>query len=314
MKNVAFIKTPDGNMTLVLDGKSYSVGTSHRNYASILEALKTKVYDNLEAMLDISTTIVQRMTPALPANRKITVKDGVVAYNGLPMSNTVTERILEFMRDGLPTEPLARFLENLMANPMPMAVAELYDFLEHRGFAITEDGCFVAYKGVRADGMDAHTGTVDNSIGKVIEMPREKVDPDRRNECSYGYHVGTMDYAKNHAPRLLLVKVNPADCVAVPKDHNCSKLRVCKYEVLSVTDKLIETPMYPMPDPAPRDDDDDYDDDDDILDDPIDQDDESETPVAVAAKPKVKPKRAACTYCGAKGGKAHAFDCKRPRK
>ena len=315
----AFIMTGDGNITLILGNKNFSIGTSHRNYALIVEALKNKTYGGLEALIDVSKTIVQKMTVA--SGNKVIVNNGQVLYGNLPMDNTVTDRILDFIDQGLPAEPLVRFLENLMANPMPMAVSELYDFLEntHNGrpqFPITEDGCFIGYKGVNDDFTDRHTSTVDNSVGKIIEMPREAVDPDRRNECSYGYHVGTIDYARSFGSRLLMVKVNPADCVAVPKDHNCSKLRVCKYEVLSVCDTVLDTPMYPMPEvihddgPEPEE----YD-----IDDDFEEEDSDIPPTAntmsvgpVHMGTLVLPKRAPCGYCGARGGKRHAPRCDRP--
>jgi hypothetical protein len=320
----AYIMTQDGNMTLVVNGKSFTVGKSHPNHSRILDALKQKRYENLEAMLDVPKAITQQM------GGKVTVSNGKVFYNGLPMHNTVTERIMNFLSEGLPVDPLVSFLENLMANPMPMAVAELYEFLENTDngrpqFPITEDGCFIGYKGVREDWMDKHSGTVSNTIGSVIEMPRENVDPDRRNECSYGYHVGTLAYATQfvgEGGRILMVKVNPADCIAVPKDHNCSKLRVCKYEVLQQTEGIIQTPMYPMPSvihdegPEPEE----LDDLQDELDNDYEEfDDEPEnettgtfstdTPVQTKV---VMPKRAPCAYCGAKGGKRHDPRCKRP--
>jgi len=292
MKNFASLVTGDGNITLIVDTKTFSVGKSHPNYVLIVEAIKAKRYDDLESLIDIPATIAATMR-----NSPVTVKHGQVFYGDLPIHNTVTERILDFIREGLPTDPLIRFLENLMANPMPMAVAELYDFLENTSngrsqFPITEDGCFIGYKGVRDDWFDQHSGTVNNAIGNVIEMSREKVDPDRRNECSHGYHVGTLEYARDFAARTVLVKVNPADCIAVPKDHNCSKLRVCRYEVLAEAEGQIESPMYPMPEPAPA--------------------HEEEDVVEVTTTVKRTVKRSPCSHCGAKGGKKHEASCRRP--
>lgn len=66
-------------------------------------------------------------------------------------------------------------------------------------------------------------------------MNRGKVDDDRRKTCSYGFHVGRYNYAKDFRPNdghLMIVKVNPKDVVAVPLDHNDEKCRVCKYEVV----------------------------------------------------------------------------------
>jgi hypothetical protein len=319
MNQIAFIKTGDGNITLILNAKNYSIGKSHPNYTRILQALKDGVHDDLEDLLDIPAAITSRMG----GNKgSVTVQHGQVYYRGSPMHNTVTERILAFLNEGLPTEPLVRFLENLLENPMPEAVKELYDFLENTSggrsqFPITEDGCFIGYKGISADWKDAYTGKIDNTIGTIVSMGRDKVDPNRRNECSYGLHVGTLEYARGFAARTILVKVNPRDCIAVPQDYNCSKLRVCQYEVLAEAENVIETPMYPMPSSQ-----DDYDDEDDmmIVDDYIDDDfeDEVETELTAGAACHTQVvktvKRKPCAYCGAKGGKKHAKKCKRPRK
>jgi len=90
------------------------------------------------------------------------------------------------------------------------------------------------YKKVRDSWYDSHTGkTYLNKPGATISMPREKVDADRRNTCSRGLHVAAWDYAQGfRGTRLLLVKVNPRDVVAVPPDYNEQKMRVCKYLVL----------------------------------------------------------------------------------
>lgn len=318
MQTVAFIKTGDGNITLILNAKNFSVGTSHPNYQKILDALKTKVYDGLEDLIDIPAAITARMG----GNKgSVTVKNGQVHYRGIAMHNTVTERILDFLNEGMPTEPLVRFLENLLENPMPEAVSELYDFLANTAggrsqFPITDDGCFIGYKGIKDDWTDAFTGRIDNSIGTIVTMDRCKVDPDRRNECSYGLHVGTLEYARGFAARTILVKVNPRDCIAVPKDYNCSKLRVCRYEVIAEhAEGVIQTPMYPMPTVA-----EDHEAEEDFGDGEYNDDfeDEVNTELTAGVAKHVQViktvKRKPCSYCQAKGGKKHDKKCKRPRK
>jgi hypothetical protein len=92
------------------------------------------------------------------------------------------------------------------------------------------------YKVVRPDYTDKHSGSVDNHPGQIPEMLRNKVDDRRENTCSHGYHIGNLEYIKCfgcEGDKVLLVKVNPKDAVSVPADHNATKLRVCRYEVLS---------------------------------------------------------------------------------
>jgi hypothetical protein len=96
---------------------------------------------------------------------------------------------------------------------------------------ITEDGRFLAYKWVRSNYFDCHTGTFNNSVGKVCKMPRNKVNDDRTQTCSDGLHVCTHAYTK-FGERLMVVAVNPRDVVSVPNDYDNAKMRVCEYEVM----------------------------------------------------------------------------------
>jgi 23S rRNA U2552 (ribose-2'-O)-methylase RlmE/FtsJ len=75
-------------------------------------------------------------------------------------------------------------------------------------------------------------GRILNAIGETIEVSRRQVDDNRDIGCSYGLHVGSLDYASSWGPKVIVVKVDPADVVSVPKDCSCQKCRVSKYEVL----------------------------------------------------------------------------------
>lgn len=115
----------------------------------------------------------------------------------------------------------------------------------YKNLPLTPDGCFLAYKAVRADYYDIHSGTVLNKPGVPIErLKRDQVDPDADKECSRGYHVGTYAYAKSFGSigstsnKLLIVKVNPADIVSFGK--GCyEKLRVCYYTIVSEYKEVV---------------------------------------------------------------------------
>lgn len=246
--NVNFIRTQSGNYTIVFNNKNFSITPSHPNYNKIVDRLRSKDYEGFEDILDIPAAITSRM-----GTNGVTVVDGQVFYNGTPTHNTVANRILTFIQEGLDHMPLVRFLDNLMKNPSSRAVGELYDFLEHQGFPITEDGCFIAYKGVKSDYTDKYSGTFDNTPNiteprpglKMPKLERNQVDDDRSHECSWGLHVGTLEYVKGYCTeRIVLVKVNPADAVSVPLDHDASKLRVCEYKVIGEAQGRIDTPGY----------------------------------------------------------------------
>jgi hypothetical protein len=145
--------------------------------------------------------------------------------------------MIEMLREGFPIEPMVHFMENLYANPSHRAVTELYSFLEKGQLPITPDGHFLAYKKVRADYKDCHSGTMDNSIGQVVEMERHEVDDNKDRTCSSGLHFCSKDYL-NHfgGERVVIVKINPRDVVSIPSDYNDTKGRACRYEVVGEVD------------------------------------------------------------------------------
>jgi hypothetical protein len=126
---------------------------------------------------------------------------------------------------------------------------ELYDFLEHEHLPITEDGHFLAYKAVRSDFKDKYRGVFDNSVGKVCQMQRAKVDDDRSRGCSDGLHAGALNYVASYGnldagDKIVIVKINPKDVVSVPSDCNHEKLRTCRYEVVGEYEGELLKPLY----------------------------------------------------------------------
>lgn len=225
MSNTSFLMSNDGVITLVHKARPHTITRDHVNYDAIVVALDTQEFDDLDNLLDV-TAIVSRA-------EGVDVRDGDVYFEGEKVGGVIATRILSMAREGRNISHMVAFLTNLMSNPSKRAVEELYNFLENRGMPITPDGCFIGYKGVSNNYKDIHSGRFDNSVGQVISMPRNKVDDDARQSCSYGFHVGSLEYADNWASsgRVMLVKVNPADAVAVPYE-DAEKLRVCKYEVI----------------------------------------------------------------------------------
>lgn len=70
-------------------------------------------------------------------------------------------------------------------------------------------------------------------------MPRNQVNEDSSQTCSYGLHVANFEYATNFYSDgvMLECEVNPADVVSIPTDYNQSKMRVCRYKVLGIVDQ-----------------------------------------------------------------------------
>lgn len=238
----AFLVTGDNSISILLKGRSMTVRPDHPNYDKVKKGLVTLNEDELFKLIDVCTAINQW------AGQTISVQNGQVTYKGTALHNVITERLLSQMNGGFPHQPLANFLENVMQNPSKRAIDQGYLFLEHGSMPITPDGCFLAYKSVDSNFKDHHTGKFDNKVGSVQEMPRNEVSDDPDVDCSNGFHVGSYNYAKDFGSGekyLMVVKVNPKDIVSVPKDHNCEKMRVCRYEVVSICEKVMaDSPIY----------------------------------------------------------------------
>ena len=233
----------DGNLTLVLNNRTYQVLPDHINYKMILEALPTASADELLDIVDVEKAV------SAFSDGLVEIKNGKVLYEGEEVHGSISKRILEFMSKGLPFYPLVNFLHNLMENPSMQSQKELYDFLEHEHLPITEDGHFLAYKAVRSDFKDKYRGVFDNSVGQVVKMQRAKVDDDRARGCSDGLHAGALNYVAGYGSvdagdRIVIVKINPRDVVSVPSDCNCEKLRTCRYEVVGEYQGELSKPLY----------------------------------------------------------------------
>jgi hypothetical protein len=146
--------------------------------------------------------------------------------------------------EGLGVLPLLRFLNRVQLNPRKDIAVELYEFLESGNLPITEDGFILAYKRVRPNFFDVHSGTMDNSPGKVVSLPSyEAVDANRYNDCSVGLHFCSLAYIEaglarfvEPGNRLVQLLIDPADIVAIPTDYNRSKGRAWKYTVIRELD------------------------------------------------------------------------------
>lgn len=129
-------------------------------------------------------------------------------------------------------EPFFKFWERLHDNPSKRSVDQLWDFLKYTGLPLTKDGCFLAYKGVRDDLKDQHTGTIDNKPGRLIKMERNRISDDPREACHEGLHVGALSYAQGFSQRVVICQIAPENVVSVPYDETNQKMRVCEYKVL----------------------------------------------------------------------------------
>jgi hypothetical protein len=223
------------SVTIYLDdGRNMTVWSDHHKFNDIVDFVKRGMF--VEAF-DAYEAAKQRVTVAIANNSQqntVQIIGGEVLYKGYPLHNHLTDRIIQMIREGYSdVTPMLRFLENLMNNPSSRAVNELYAFLEYGRLPITEDGHFLAYKKVRDNYTDCHTGKINNKVGQIVEMARNQVDDNCNNTCSSGLHFCSREYLQSFSgSHLMVIKINPADVVSIPVDYNNTKGRCCKYVVV----------------------------------------------------------------------------------
>ena len=255
----------DGTLTVWIDYVPYTVGTEHVGYSKLLESFKKGDVDSFLKHWNTKDAVKNYCESV---SEDVTVVGEDVLYKGQKLHSSLSSRVVELMRGGFKFEPMLKFLQNLMKNPSNNSVEQLYNFLSHKHLPITDDGCFLAYKTVSkhsgwdswtdvngklvmsGDLVDKYSKRVRNNVGDVVEMQRNKVDDNPGRHCSHGYHVGALSYAgpggwyNSASDTVVLVKVNPADAVSVPTDHEFTKLRVCKYEVVALYKEPLTKASY----------------------------------------------------------------------
>lgn len=225
------------NITIFVDGMVRTVLSGSRNFEALKDHLRLQEHD-VETILQLSDRedFLRKST----SGSNVEVYNGAVYYKGEEVRSSLTDKLLNLLDDGFDAQPWIKFLDNLMSNPSFRSRECLFNFLDHFKAPITAEGNFVAFKRIRKDWKDIHSGTYDNSIGAVIQMDRSKVDDDPQHTCSSGLHVCADSYldgfANADSSRTVAVEVNPADVVAVPYDYNFAKMRVCKYKVVAEID------------------------------------------------------------------------------
>jgi len=231
--------TSTGNLNVIIEDEFYQVSNKHPKHKELVDAMRNNDADSFKRTYD-QYEMAFLGAETYDIKEKVKIDAETIEYRGQKISDPVLVKIIK--NYGTQCDALKRFIDNMFLNPNWESVKQLGSFLQHGNFPLTEDGCFLGYKAVRSDFLDIYSGTVDNSIGKTIQMPRAKVTFDPSLACSAGYHVGTYGYATGYGGGnaiILIVKVNPAHCVSVPYDHNAEKLRCSQYTVVGQCDDVL---------------------------------------------------------------------------
>jgi len=215
-------------------------------FETLAKALKEDNKKKIKELVSMKFDLIQAINSF--GDGKVGFTDGDLFYvtedgEKNPIDTKLTAKIKELIRTGADAGVLVKFLDNLLDNPNPRSIKDFYDFLIVNNLAMTEDGHFLAYKIVGPNFLDLYTRTMDNSPGTVVRMDRSKVNDNPSQTCSHGLHICSKDYlpsygggwkygGNNNGNKIVVVKVNPRDVVAFPKDYANAKARVCEYSVV----------------------------------------------------------------------------------
>jgi hypothetical protein len=219
-------------ITIVVKNQPYTLAEGQLGYAQLREAIKNREWDLIPGLVSPKEVIVSYTNGS-----NIKIIDNDVWYKNTIMGDGISKRILSMFEEGFDITPMTNFLENVMLNPSAESRQELFEFLDQNDLPITPDGDFLAYKKVRLDYMDVHSGTISNKVGENPKMDRVHVDADRRNECSNGLHFCSYTYLSNFSGRrVMILKINPKNVVSIPNDYNRAKGRCSEYVVVGEVD------------------------------------------------------------------------------
>ena len=217
------------NVTVVIDGKPHTISKTHVTYQKVVDAIKANDWDTVKNIIDPVKVVLNY------GAGNVSIQGEKLFWKGQPFAGVLATRMIAMLQDGFSVEPMVNFMHNLMKNPSKRSVDELYGFLEKNNLPLTPDGHFLAYKKVRRDFKDIHSGTMDNSPGTIVEMERNQVDDNKDQTCSTGLHfcgLSYLDHFGGSDSRVVIVKIDPADVVSIPSDYNGAKGRACRYEVI----------------------------------------------------------------------------------
>lgn len=240
------------NVTVVIGNKPYTISKTHITYQKVVDAIKAGDWAQVKEIIDPKKVVLNY------GQGHVSIQGEKLFWKGEELNGSLARRMVSMLQEGFDVSPFVKFMENLFQNPSKRAVDELYGFMEKNDLPITPDGHFLAYKKVRDDFKDVHSGTMDNSPGRIVEMERNRVDDNKDNTCSTGLHFCGMSYLQHFGgARTVIVKVNPRDVVSIPSDYNGAKGRTCRYEVVGELgvepEQAFDKPVQEMSNsPAPH--------------------------------------------------------------
>lgn len=238
----------DTSVSFFHDGQMHQTSSSNPMFKDIVAKLRKGDLDDATKLTNIAQAIER-------ASKGIIKNDGgILKYVDQNLHETVQDWIMRNMNKGNPAwDAVINFMGRCKLNENPESIEQLWQFIRACGLIITPTGHFIGYKYVDDNFMDKHTGKLNYSLGKIVEMPRDMVEFNPEIACGPGIHVGAMNYVNGHSTIIELL-VDPKDVVSVPRDHNNEKLRACrvqswkvlKHKGVTVSPETTQDEFFPI--------------------------------------------------------------------
>ena len=237
------------------DGETRSLESSNRLFPNVLEIVKSGLDNETLARAFGEMSFTEVLTKFSDGALLIDCEARrVVMYPDTPhevvFTNTLADKLLAECYDNLDGKEfttLTSFAKKLALAGSEYVITELFDFVSATDIQIDEEGYVICWKKVQSDYKDIYSGTFDNSVGQVCEIPAHTVDADRTRTCSTGLHVCSKSYLPHfgarvgEGSRVVKVRVHPRDFIAIPTDYGNAKARVSRYEVIAdVTEEMSQ--------------------------------------------------------------------------
>lgn len=241
----------DLSITFFAGGRPHEIQRSHKNF----ELVRTQIlnWNKGERSEADVTALINLADPKqellIASGGRLEFAGNEIRYGGVALHNLWVDKIIGFKDAGEEFGPIFLALEDLQKNPTPAARERLPIFVERSKLGFLPDGRIAAFKGVRNDFYDVHSGTVHYGIGKTVAMDRAACNANPDQTCTTGLHLGAIDYINktgfgwSSERRMLLCAFWPRHVVAVPTDYNGGKMRVEQLTVLDEVDKGYVTEL-----------------------------------------------------------------------
>lgn len=215
-------------LTVVIDGKTHVVANNQVNFSIVRAALLAEDWNR------VRNSMTPKNVFEAWSDGKFKYRDDKLFFEDTEVNGSIATRIVEMIRKGDNPTALLNFWTRLQNNPSYRSVTQLWSFLTNKNIPLTRTGFILAYKSVRRDYKDHHSGTLTNTVGTRLKMPRNQISDDPQVPCHEGLHVGALAYASDFVSgsRIIICKIDPADVVCVPYDSSQQKMRVCEYLVV----------------------------------------------------------------------------------